>query len=149
VIHLAVAAGGIAGAVLRHAVGLWLTRADGLPVATLATNLCGALVLGVLMGRLASSTASPAVRAGLTIGLCGGFTTFSTFAYEVVALARDARTVLAVLYLTASLGLGTTAMFAGLFAGTALARGWPGVTRHAPQAGASRGRGTPPEAGDG
>jgi fluoride exporter len=122
VIHLAIAVGGVAGAFVRHGLGAWLTGADGLPWGTLASNVCGALVLGLLMGRLQSSMVSPAVRAGLTIGFCGGFTTFSTFAYEAVALAKDARAPVAFVYVAGSLALGTAAMFAGLFAGTALAR---------------------------
>lgn len=121
-IRLAIAVGGVAGAFVRHGMGAWLAVADGLPWGTLATNVCGALVLGLLIGRLHSSTVSPAVRAGLTIGFCGGFTTFSTFAYETVALAQDGRAPAAFAYVAASLALGTAAMFAGLFAGTALAR---------------------------
>jgi fluoride exporter len=118
-IRIAIAAGGLAGAVARHAVGSlaldWAGRA--FPWGTLLANVAGAWMLGVLMPVLPSTVASPAVRAGLTIGFCAGFTTFSTFSFEAVALVQAGHTDLAAFYVGASLLLGFTAMLAGLETG--------------------------------
>lgn len=78
---LAVAGGGALGSVLRYACGLWLPLL-GFPFATLAVNVAGSLLLGWLAAVLPARAASPALAAGLAAGLCGGFTTMSTFALE-------------------------------------------------------------------
>ena len=79
----AVAVGGAAGAAARFAVTLWLAHRLGgpLPWGTLAVNVLGSFVLGVVVGF----APSPSVRALLGTGFCGGFTTFSTFAVETLA----------------------------------------------------------------
>ena len=89
---LLVGFGGFLGSVGRYAlsggVHRWLARTD-LPYGTLIVNLlgCGLIgVLGVLLDQ--RSLFSPDTRAFLLIGVLGGFTTFSTFAYETLALAR-------------------------------------------------------------
>src|SRR2546428_2895607 len=84
--------GGIAGTVGRYALQGWIQNraGTGFPVGTLAINLAGSFVLGFIV-RFATGSAlvSPEVRAGLTIGFCGAFTTMSTFSYESVALLQD------------------------------------------------------------
>ena len=88
-----VAVGGAVGSVARYLVGLTVQSRSGLdfPVGTLLVNLSGCLLLGFLAGYLLQTSAvSPEIRALLTTGLCGGYTTFSTFCYETVTLIQDA-----------------------------------------------------------
>jgi CrcB protein len=88
---LYIALGGVAGTLARYGLQGWIQPRGGtFPVGTLVVNLAGSLVLG-FVARYATGTTviSPDVRAGLTIGLCGGFTTMSTFSYETVALLGD------------------------------------------------------------
>lgn len=87
-----VGVGGLLGTLARyHLQGLVQPQAGArFPVGTLLVNVLGSLVLGFIARLGAETTAfTPELRAGLTIGLCGGFTTMSTFAYESVALVGD------------------------------------------------------------
>lgn len=86
--------GGAVGAVLRFIVGGWVHRSLSgatFPWGTMVVNLTGCLLLGGLNG-LADSRGlfGPGARLFLFIGLLGGFTTFSSYAFESMALARDA-----------------------------------------------------------
>jgi CrcB protein len=116
-----VAAGGAVGSVCRYLLGAWLQgRADvAFPVGTLVVNVSGSLVLGFLLRyALASPGVTPEVRALLTTGFCGGYTTFSTFSYETAALLEEGDVRRASLYV----GLSVVLSIAGTFAGFALAR---------------------------
>jgi CrcB protein len=85
---LIVAATGALGCVLRWLVTLVLP-AGRLPWATFAVNLAGSLAIGIVLGVLtARGLADSRLRAALVIGLLGGFTTYSSFAFEYVALAE-------------------------------------------------------------
>ncbi len=94
--------GGIAGTVGRYALQGWIQNraGTGFPVGTLAINLAGSFVLGFIV-RFATGSAlvSPEVRAGLTIGFCGAFTTMSTFSYESVTLLQDGEYLRAGIYM--------------------------------------------------
>jgi fluoride exporter len=116
VIHLAIAIGGALGAFARHGAGAWLA-AEGAPLlaGTFAVNIVGSLLLGLLVGWLAMTRIPLSVRSGLTVGLCGGFTTFSTFAYESVLLLQLGHRVEPLGYIAATLTLGPIAMLAGLW----------------------------------
>ena len=103
-----VALGGLLGTLARyHLQGvLQPTSSTNFPVGTLVVNLLGSLILGFI-ARLTLETAafSPETRAGLTIGLCGGFTTMSSFAYESLALMGDGQYGRAAVYVvTTTLG---------------------------------------------
>jgi fluoride exporter len=87
-----VALGGAVGSVVRYIVGLAVQSRNGVdfPVGTLLVNLSGCLLLGFLIHyALAAPAITPELRALLTTGLCGGYTTFSTFSYETVTLMQD------------------------------------------------------------
>jgi len=78
-------------------------------------NVTGSFLLGAII-RYALETPSltPEVRAFLTIGFCGGYTTFSTFSYETMALLEDGEWARAGVYITASVILSLIATFLGL-----------------------------------
>jgi len=103
---LYIALGGIAGTLSRYGLEGWIqTRtASGFPLGTLVVNISGSFLLGFIL-RVATGAAviSPDVRAGLTIGFCGAFTTMSTFSYESVTLLNDGDYLRAGLYMTATI----------------------------------------------
>lgn len=114
-VYLLIALGGALGAVGRYAFGGWVHTRLGaaFPWGTLAVNVLGSTLLGLVLGILNQVPVSVEARAFLTIGVLGAFTTFSTFSYETVALLRDGEWRLAVPYVGASLG----AAFIGLALG--------------------------------
>lgn len=117
-----VAAGGTVGTLLRT---LAVTgEGDGLPLQTLAVNVAGAFLLGLLLGALHRRPQARSLRLALGTGLLGAFTTWSGLAVQCVLLVRDGRATLAAGYLLASLTLGVLAAAAGsrLGAGTSLGR---------------------------
>ncbi|MGN0668890.1 MAG: fluoride efflux transporter CrcB [Angelakisella sp.] len=99
-----VALGGALGAVLRYAVSLIPVR-GGFPVLTLLTNLLGALLIGFIAGAVEISAPSPGLILFAKTGLCGGFTTFSTFSLESYTLIKAGQKGTAVLYIALSVGL--------------------------------------------
>jgi CrcB protein len=113
--------GGILGTLARYVLQGWIQARSGLatfPVGTLAINLAGSFAIGFIIRLATGSTViTPEVRAGLTIGFCGAFTTMSTFSYESMRLLADAEYWAAGLYMG-----GTVAGCLGaVIAGTALA----------------------------
>jgi len=82
--------GGGVGSVLRYLVALAIP-AVAFPWVTLAVNVTGSFAIGLLGGWCERFGWSEAVRLALTVGLCGGFTTFSTFSKESLALAQSGR----------------------------------------------------------
>lgn len=116
-----VAVGGAAGTFLRALVSEVLPG-HGL-VATLAVNVVGAFLLGLLLEALASSGARGyegrlgAARLLLGTGFCGGFTTYSAVAYQGAMLLGDGEAPLALAYATLTLVLGALATLAGVVLG--------------------------------
>ena len=117
---LAIAIGGAAGSVARWAVGTLASPGATFPWATLAVNVGGSLLLGVLLGASLLATAPAELRLALTVGFCGGFTTFSTFSAETVRLLLDGAWVKAGAYVAASVLLSVAAAAAGIALGRAL-----------------------------
>lgn len=114
---LAIAAGGAIGAVGRHYVGVcalkWLGAA--FPYGTLAVNVVGSFLMGVLVASMAVKwNVGNELRAFLTVGLLGGFTTFSAFSSDFAALMERGEAVLAAGYVTVSVTLALAGMFAGM-----------------------------------
>ena len=111
---LLVFAGGGIGSVLRYAVGLCISAA-AFPWATLAVNVGGSLAIGLFGGWCERFGWPEAVRLALIAGLCGGFTTFSTFSKESLALAQSGRWGALAAYALGSVALGIAAVDAGLW----------------------------------
>lgn len=99
----------------------WLQRWSGslFPFGTLVVNVLGCLAVGVLASALAGAAAGvrQEYQLGLTVGLLGGFTTFSTFGIETYLLASPGRYRLAAAYVAMSVVLGLAAVGLGYRAG--------------------------------
>lgn len=112
-----IAFGGALGAVLRHLTGLAALRAFGpsFPWTTMAVNIFGSFVMGVLIGVFAHIwQPSPDMKSFLTVGLLGGFTTFSAFSLEAVMLWERGDISTAAVYVGGSVILSIAALAAGL-----------------------------------
>lgn len=115
--YLAIALGGAIGAAGRHLVGGQVLRlmGDGFPFGTLLVNVVGSFLMGALIEILALRwSAGPEVRAFLTVGMMGGFTTFSAFSMETFLLYERGGYALAGLYVVASVTLSVAALIGGL-----------------------------------
>lgn len=117
-----VALGGAAGAVARYGVGgrVYAWTGAHFPWGTLVVNVTGAFLLGLVLTGFAASPYRLQVGAVLAIGFLGDFTTFSTFSYETVMLARDRQWTRALLYLLGSTALAGLAVLAGMACGAVL-----------------------------
>lgn len=110
---LLIALGGGLGSVLRALLSFWL-RAS-MPWGTFAVNVSGCLLIGLIAGFGGGvSSLSDSARSFWVIGFCGGFTTFSTFSYENIALLEQGRTALAFAYMALSLLVCLAAVYLGL-----------------------------------
>src|SRR5262245_49503917 len=119
---LVVGLGGVRGTGLRYGVGAWVGRWKSgwaFPLETLAINVTGCFVFGVLAGLVESRGAfAGTTRTFLLVGVLGGYTTFSTFGYETFQLLRDGHWPAAGLSTGLQLGLG----IGGVWLGHALAK---------------------------
>jgi len=117
---ISIAIGGAVGTLARYGLfGIAQRYSAFFPWGTLTINVTGSLLLGFLVRYLLATPASPELRAALTIGFCGGFTTFSAFSYEAAALMESGAMGRAFAYMTASVTLSIAATFIGF----AIARG--------------------------
>ena len=116
-----IAIGGALGTPARYAVSRVIPVAkDGFPWATFATNVSGALVIGLFLTVLAARyPPSRYARAFFAVGILGSFTTFSTMSVETVDLVKDHHAALGIGYLGASVAAGLAACYVGV----AIARG--------------------------
>ncbi len=103
--------GGGARYLTGKAVQAWLSVA--FPWGTMAVNVVGCFLIGLLSGLSLGGQISPSAKLILVTGFCGGFTTFSTFMNENLLLTRDGAILPAVLYTLASLALGMIAVILG------------------------------------
>lgn len=114
----AVWAGGTIGCALRAGLDLVLQARDGVPTVTLAVNLLGALLLGLLVESLALRGDDSGVRRRQRLvwgtGLLGGFTTYSTFALGTVAMLREGEYAAATAYASATVLGGSLLAWAGI-----------------------------------
>lgn len=99
---LAVGLGGALGAMARYGLGT-IPLKGGLPFMTFFINLTGAILIGFIVGlMMTKKDISPNVILFVKVGLCGGYTTFSTFSLEVLNMFDDNHPVLAVTYAVVS-----------------------------------------------
>jgi len=115
---LLVGTGGFLGSVSRYLMSGLAHRIAGqvnFPVGTLTVNVIGCLAIGLLSGLAESRQLfSPEMRLLIFIGFLGGFTTFSTFGYEIVSFARDGQLMASLANLMLHLVLGLGAVWTGL-----------------------------------
>lgn len=107
--------GGFIGAVCRYLIGLIPLREGCVfPVKTFLINAAGCFLIGVIAAlAVKTNWLNPKAVLFLKVGICGGFTTFSSFALETGGLIEDGRMKLAVLYAVLSVAAGLIAVFAG------------------------------------
>ena len=120
---IAIAIGGAAGAVGRHFVNIAMASllGHGFPWGTLTVNVVGSLIMGLLVHLMAVSwTVSPEMRALLTVGGLGAFTTFSTFSLDAVVLYERGAIGAAAIYVIVSVVAAIGALFLGLRLGRML-----------------------------
>ena len=114
---LAIAIGGGLGSVLRHLVNNAVGSAAGttFPWGIMLINVVGSLIMGVLVSVFAHVGEVPqSTKAFLTVGILGGFTTFSTFSLDSIMLIERGTPGLAALYVGGSVGLGLVGLYSGM-----------------------------------
>lgn len=115
---LIVALGGGVGSALRYAVSKFVqdNMSGAFPYHTFAVNIVGCLLIGLFYGLAARGhLGNNTTTLLLTTGLCGGFTTFSTFCNENIALLRGDNAFVALLYIASSMFCGLLAVMFGYF----------------------------------
>ncbi len=114
---LLVFVGGGFGSVLRYLIGKYLNNPEsGIPLGTFTANILGSLIIGIILGLAAKNEAiSQNHTLLLATGFCGGFTTFSTFAYENHILLKNGDFTSFALYTIASFVIAFLAVFAGIY----------------------------------
>ncbi|MBL7740994.1 MAG: fluoride efflux transporter CrcB [Chitinophagaceae bacterium] len=114
---LLVGLGGGLGSIARYLCQRWFTihYPQHFPWGTFAVNISGCLLIGIFWGlSFRSFNANEHWKLFLMTGICGGFTTFSAFTLESVALIKDHKTGLFFLYAAGSVLIGITATYAGM-----------------------------------
>jgi len=109
--------GGGFGSVLRYIIGKYLNSpVTGIPYGTFAANIIGSFIIGIVLGlALKHNTLSNNTVLFIAVGFCGGFTTFSTFAYENHIFLKAGDFTSFALYTIGSFVVGFLAVFLGLY----------------------------------
>ncbi len=119
---LFVGLGGAVGAMLRYAISLIPYKGD-FPVLTLLTNILGAMMIGFIVGTASKKNMPDNLMLFLKTGLCGGFTTFSTFSLEAYNLFNSGSCILAICYALLSVVLCIAGIWAGMMISTVVVKG--------------------------
>ena len=122
-VYLAISIGAVLGANVRYALGGWISDRFGsaFPYGTLLINVTGSIVIGFLMIVITERVVAPDwLRPMFIIGFLGSYTTFSTFSYETLALAREGSYVAAGTNVVASVGLSLLGVLLGAAAARAI-----------------------------
>lgn len=111
---IAVGLGGFIGAVCRYLIGLIpVNEVTLFPIKTFIINIIGCIVIGIItVAATKNNTLNPQLLLFLKVGVCGGFTTFSTFALESAELIRNGIAHVAFLYMLGSVVIGVGTIFA-------------------------------------
>jgi CrcB protein len=117
-----IAAGGAIGTVLRYRVGLWFAGLVGeaMPWGTIVINITGSFVIGLFAALLEGGRlqVAPEVRSFVLVGLCGGFTTFSSFSLQTLTLVQTGHPGRALANVLVSVALCLVAVWLGFVAVT-------------------------------
>jgi CrcB protein len=116
--YLLVAIGGALGSVARYGSGVLVGRvwSDSFPLGTMLINIAGSLAMGLFIGFLARTTPSWQAdgRVFVAVGIFGGFTTFSSFSLDAIAMLERGDVAQAGLYIIVSVAVGIGALYGGL-----------------------------------
>lgn len=100
----AVFIGGGIGSLLRYLANIYIQKYNGFPIATLFVNIIGSFILGLFFVFFMQKTnIHPSLRLALSVGFCGGLTTFSTFSVETFEMLKNGHFFNAIIYITISL----------------------------------------------
>lgn len=107
--------GGFIGAVIRYLIGLIpLKDGSAFPIRTFLINVFGSFIIGIIAAlAVKNNSFNPRVILFIKVGICGGFTTFSSFALETSNLMESGNISTALLYAILSIMVGLIAVFAG------------------------------------
>ncbi len=114
---LIIGAGGFIGSVLRYLVQLYIDKGlnSTFPLGTLVANIAGSFLIGIVFALAEKGNLLSAEwRMFLAIGICGGFTTFSTFAFNNFVMIQERNTVQLFLNIGGSLFFGILAVYLGI-----------------------------------
>ncbi len=109
--------GGAAGSICRYLTSVFISKnyPSSFPFATFTANILGCLIIGLLFGLFEKQhLVNPDLKFLLITGFCGGYTTFSTFSSENLALLHAGNYVSAITYMLTSVIIGVFAVWAGI-----------------------------------
>jgi CrcB protein len=110
---LIVGAGGAIGVIGRYLIGLLpMNPENGFPLKTFLINVIGCFIIGIIAALADKNAVNPNLVLLIKVGICGGFTTFSSFALETEGLIAKSSTGVALMYVILSLVCGVLAVFA-------------------------------------
>ncbi len=115
-ILLIIGSGGFIGSIARYVLSQWMQRIfeTTFPIGTLTVNIIGSFLIGIIYALSEKGgILSPELRMFLAVGICGGFTTFSSFAYENFNMVGFQQYLFSAIYIGASLFLGLIAVYLG------------------------------------
>ncbi len=115
---LAIFLGGGTGAVLRYLTGIFMLKnlSENLPLATFFVNFAGSFIIGILyVFFIDKPEINPALKLSLTVGFCGGLTTFSTFSLELTEMIKNSQFLHAGIYSFLSVIVCVMAVYAGVW----------------------------------